>query len=425
MKNSNKIDFKRLSEVSKVVVQAAPEAKRPDAVVPIDRIFSVTQVRKIFVDIDVLAEDIKQNGLIQPLVVTQEPDGRHRIIVGERRFRACQQLGLKEVGVLIRNPATPLELRRLQVSENEQRNALTAYEQALGVCEDLENFTFDETVITWGKGKSWVSKRGAFARYAEPVKALLINAVCEDFEVLHTLNQIIDTGSDGAAQFQKFEQQFANGEAVSRDAVRTALSLLKNWENSRAQVEEKREQEKLASSAVEAVEADDTADLDDLPSEAPASAPAAAKAKAKAKGDSKPVPAAKNKAKPAPVELLVTLSAEEQAKEKAQAAKLLQSLRADLFEWGDAYPKHIEKMFDHIGTAKMDMQHSEWVLWQGFAASMLPLLQSLGKERTSAYLKKLAVELKHKEPTALWTELHRTATGEPDTTPPCPENWRL
>lgn len=73
----------------------------------------------------------------------------------------------------------------------------------------------------------------------------------------------------------------------------------------------------------------------------------------------------------------------------------------------------------------MDMQHSEWVLWQGFAASMLPLLQSLGKERTSAYLKKLAVELKHKEPTALWTELHRTATGEPDTTPPCPENWRL
>lgn len=175
---------------------------------------------------------------------------------------------------------------------------------------------------------------------------MLINAVCEDFEVLHTLNQIIDTVATEPRSSRSLSSNLPMAKQSHAMLFVLVLSLLKNWENSRAQVEEKREQEKLASSAVEAVEADDTADLDDLPSEAPASASAAAKAKAKAKGDSKPVPAAKNKAKPAPVELLVTLSAEEQAKEKAQAAKLLQSLRADLFEWGDAYPKHIEKMFD-------------------------------------------------------------------------------
>ena len=67
-----------------------------------------------------LAESISAHGLIQPIVVKPNANGRYSIIAGERRWRACRIAGLYEVPVIIKD-AEPQELMELALIENLQR----------------------------------------------------------------------------------------------------------------------------------------------------------------------------------------------------------------------------------------------------------------------------------------------------------------
>ena len=74
--------------------------------VPITQILANQfQPRKRFVqeDLESLAESIKQNGILQPILVRRKGDGVYELIAGERRLRASKLAALPEVPVVIRN----------------------------------------------------------------------------------------------------------------------------------------------------------------------------------------------------------------------------------------------------------------------------------------------------------------------------------
>lgn len=89
--------------------------------------------------INELADSIRQQGLLQPLVVRELQASEYEIIAGERRWRACQQLGMSEVPVLIRqvNDETAIALALI---ENLQREDLSALDQARAMQRLLTDF---------------------------------------------------------------------------------------------------------------------------------------------------------------------------------------------------------------------------------------------------------------------------------------------
>ncbi len=76
-----------------------------------------------------LAESIKKQGLLQPLVVRECAVGQYEIVAGERRWRACQLAGMSDIPVLVRQVDDETAMAMALV-ENLQREALNAMEQA-------------------------------------------------------------------------------------------------------------------------------------------------------------------------------------------------------------------------------------------------------------------------------------------------------
>ena len=89
------------------------------------------QPRQFWNDEDLrdLSESIKQNGVIQPILVRPTIGGGYEIIAGERRFRAAQMAGLTIVPVLIRQ-ATDEQMLELALVENIHRSDLNPIERA-------------------------------------------------------------------------------------------------------------------------------------------------------------------------------------------------------------------------------------------------------------------------------------------------------
>jgi len=88
------------------------------------------QPRKTFIqeELDSLAQSIKENGIIQPLIVRKGMNG-YTIVAGERRFRAAKQLGLTEVPVIVKD-ISDLQVLEISLVENVQREDLNAIEEA-------------------------------------------------------------------------------------------------------------------------------------------------------------------------------------------------------------------------------------------------------------------------------------------------------
>lgn len=105
-----------------------------------------------------LADSISQHGLIQPIVVKPNLDGRYSIIAGERRWRACRLAGLNEVPVIIKD-ADEQTLMEIALIENLQREDLNAVEEALGYRSLIDGYglTQDEVAKRMGKSRSAVT----------------------------------------------------------------------------------------------------------------------------------------------------------------------------------------------------------------------------------------------------------------------------
>jgi len=114
------------------------------------------QPRRVFADaeLDELVGSIRENGLLQPLVVRPAPGaaGRFELVVGERRFRAVTRLGWEDVPVIIRD-ATDETLLVLAMVENLQRESLNPLEEAEGYVALSERFQLSHADIAKAVGK--------------------------------------------------------------------------------------------------------------------------------------------------------------------------------------------------------------------------------------------------------------------------------
>lgn len=99
-----------------------------------------------------LADSIKEQGIVQPLIV-RERQGHLELIAGERRWRAAQLLGLKEVPVILRE-ADDRAVLELALIENLQRENLNAIEEAQGYAQLIEQFQLKQEEVATKVGKS-------------------------------------------------------------------------------------------------------------------------------------------------------------------------------------------------------------------------------------------------------------------------------
>ena len=106
-----------------------------------------------------LSESIKQNGLIQPIVV-RECEDHYEIIAGERRFRACVLAGYKEVLCLILDK-NDQEVSQMALVENIQRENLTAIEEAKAYVRIMKvsGLTQEQLAKKLGKSQSTIANR--------------------------------------------------------------------------------------------------------------------------------------------------------------------------------------------------------------------------------------------------------------------------
>jgi ParB family chromosome partitioning protein len=116
---------------------------------------SLLQPRKDFSDeaLRELADSIREQGIVQPLIVRQK-GVNFELIAGERRWRAAQLIGLPEVPVIVRE-ADDRSVLELALIENLQRENLNPLEEALGYSQLIEQFqlTQEQTAAKVGKGR--------------------------------------------------------------------------------------------------------------------------------------------------------------------------------------------------------------------------------------------------------------------------------
>ena len=103
-----------------------------------------------------LAESIKNQGLLQPLVVRSRPQGGFELIAGERRWRAAQLANLTHIPAVVRD-VTDEEASAFALIENIQREDLTALEEAMGLARLRDEFELTQQEIADAVGKSRVA----------------------------------------------------------------------------------------------------------------------------------------------------------------------------------------------------------------------------------------------------------------------------
>ncbi|PLY01601.1 MAG: chromosome partitioning protein ParB [Desulfuromonas sp.] len=131
------------------------------------------QPRKTFKDeaLDELAASIREKGVIQPLVVRRQDD-HYQIIAGERRWRASQKAGLKEVPVVIQDVSEDWALE-MALIENIQREDLNPIEEADAYRNLMDSFalTQEEVAKRVGKERSTVANALRLLRLPTAVQA--------------------------------------------------------------------------------------------------------------------------------------------------------------------------------------------------------------------------------------------------------------
>ncbi|MCV6589771.1 MAG: ParB/RepB/Spo0J family partition protein [Marinobacterium sp.] len=127
-----------------------------------------------------LADSIRQQGLMQPVVVRPAEAGQYQIIAGERRWRACQQAGLELIPVVIRD-VSDADATIMALIENIQRENLNPIEeaQALGRLQRDGGLTQLQVAEAVGKSRSAVANLLRLLKLTPEVQVLLEEGVLE------------------------------------------------------------------------------------------------------------------------------------------------------------------------------------------------------------------------------------------------------
>lgn len=160
---------------SQVTIKSV-SARRTDEV-PIDSIIpNPDQPRTNFKEEELqeLADSIKKDGLLQPILVRPIGDNRYQIIAGERRWKACEAAGLETIPVRIKE-ADDDEAIELAMIENLQRTDLNPIEEAYGYRRlmERENLTQSQVAQVMSKGRSTIANSLRLLELPEEAQQLL------------------------------------------------------------------------------------------------------------------------------------------------------------------------------------------------------------------------------------------------------------
>lgn len=172
-----------------------------------------------------LIASIKKNGVIQPIIVRKAENG-YEIIAGERRWRAAQASGLKEVPVIIRQ-ASDRELAELSLVENIQRESLNPIEEARAYQTLTQEFSLSQEEISLrvGKDRSTIANTIRLLKLPEDIQKDLID-------------KKITTGHARALiSLNSPEQQIKTENLIKKGdlTVRKTENLIKNIKKNRQQ----------------------------------------------------------------------------------------------------------------------------------------------------------------------------------------------
>ena len=166
-----------------------------------------------------LAESIREQGVMQPLLVRLVSAGRYEIIAGERRFRAATLAGLTEVPVLV-SGANDQAAAAMALIENMQREDLNPLEESQGLARLIEEFGFthEQAAKAVGKSRSAITNLLRLSQLAKPVQAMLLAG---DIDMGHARALLPLPGASQIALAQRIASQ---GLSV-REAERMSTAL--------------------------------------------------------------------------------------------------------------------------------------------------------------------------------------------------------
>ncbi len=146
------------ADIASPAAPTADKANSPDLLVPIEKLRpNPDQPRRDFSpeDLEELAASIREKGIIQPLLVRNDPQhpGEYQIVAGERRWRAAQRANLHDIPVLVRD-LNDTEVIEIAIIENIQRANLNAVEEAMGYRQLMDRFGHTQEKLAEALGKS-------------------------------------------------------------------------------------------------------------------------------------------------------------------------------------------------------------------------------------------------------------------------------
>lgn len=202
------------------------------------------QPRKYFDEekLEELADSIKENGVIQPLIV-QKDGNKYMIIAGERRYRASLIAGLEELPCIIKSYSEE-QLMKVSLLENIQREDLNAIEEAETYQRIIDQFniTQDKLADQLGKSRTYITNSLRLQKLSDHVKDLVINKVLmhsvaralvtlDEQEQNKLADMIVEEGLN-ARQVEKYMTSKKDVEKGKNKAEKKELPLeYKNIEN--------------------------------------------------------------------------------------------------------------------------------------------------------------------------------------------------
>ncbi len=130
--------------------------------------------------LDELAASIREQGVMQPILVRPVEGGRFEIVAGERRWRAAQRAGLAHVPALVRAVPDQAALA-LALIENIQREDLNPLEEANGLARLIDEFglTHESAAKSVGRSRSAVTNLLRLRELAKPVQDYLLDGAID------------------------------------------------------------------------------------------------------------------------------------------------------------------------------------------------------------------------------------------------------
>lgn len=420
---TKKLQLGGLKRMADVVNAPVGQLREKDADISLDLIDIERQVRLKMKYLKEFAEHLKVQGVKSAVILLAMPNGRYRLIAGERRVRASIMAGLTTIPARIERDLTEREIRAIQVAENNQRENLTAYEQAMGVIEDVNKYGVKEAMVIWSRSESWVSKRVSVEKYDTRITKLMDDEVTDDLELLQTLNHILALKPD---DFFALETRLRSEQPVTRDEARAKLAGIKSWMQEQEQLEHRKKQ-LAAAPAMPQRQVKEDAGRESKTADRVAP-PAKTGESAQRHG-----PAGAAAAAPAAVADVIAQDgpAEERADAEPDAEELRQAFQQRLqaiYRVGTASRELFEEIKTDLESLGCTKDQTDWTIWSGFLSIALPILTASGPARTASIMQRLQSELKRNSAAQLWDNLHPEASGTESgrqEVAVMPQGWRL